>query len=685
MDRSIHFTRIWLLISLLFFSLSGFSQEDCEDVRGKKVDKLLDQADNRKKYELRDRINFLRDAIELEENCLTCHHRLALIFYRRAKSNPTISFKSAEEHFKTIDRVCPEYHSDIPYHLGMIALGREEYKGSLNYFNYFLKFPDDDPTKLSKKYEEQFEEIRSGLKTIEFYGELFENEVPFDPRVVKGVSSQFDEYLPMISPDNELMFYTRKKSVKALGDRVTKVVEEFSFSSRPAYDEIFSSGDALAPPFNLGDNYGGATMSIDNKEMFITVCKPKRLKDGRLFNNCDIMSTRFEKAYSEDIGKEVLMWSDLENLGPNINGDKSWESQPSLSGDGNTLYFATHREGTKTNVEGEPTIDIYHSTRNVDGSWSMAKPILGKINTSANDKAPFMHGDSKTLYFSSDGHQGVGKYDLYFSKLQDDGSWSDPKNLGVPINTEEDEHGMIVSTDGNLAYYASKRQGGKGGLDIYSFELPEAIRPEKVVLLKGEAKDEQGEVISDAIIELNYTESGDVELVEIDQEDGSYFKMINVEKEDVVMTIEKENKAFQARVFTKETAEDRPVAKVEAPLEDVEVGKPYRIDDIYYETASAEIDRGSKLILSAFAKYLQKNRSLKIAIYGHTDDVGQRSDNMELSEERSNGVLQYLRILGVPTSRIIAQGFGPDKPIADNDTEKGKAKNRRTEFVVTGL
>ncbi len=661
-----------------------FAQE-CEDEKGKKVVRLLEQADNRKKYELRQRINFLRDAIEEEPNCLTCHYKLAMIHYRRAKNNANVSYSTAEKHFREIDIRCPEFHSDVPYHLGLIAYAKEEYKKSLNFFNYFLKFPDDDPDRISKKYDQQYEDVKASLKEIGFYAEIFENEVPFNPVLVEGVSSKSDEYLPMISPDNEMMFFTRKVIKTSEFDIVKKSegVEEFTYSKRPEYNAVFDNGSPLDAPFNLGDNYGGSCLSIDNKEMYITVCRPTRVGNQN-YNNCDIMVSRFAKSFNEAEGKEMYQWSDLESVGEHINGKKSWESQPSLSADGNTLYFATHREGNIQNDEGEPSIDIYSSTRTKGGEWSPAKRVEGKMNTKGNDKAPFMHGDSKTLYFSSDGLPGVGGYDLYFSRLNDDGTWSVPKNLGFPINTAEDEHGLIVSTDGNLAYYGSKRQGGKGGWDIYSFELPEAARPEKVVLLKGESKDEEGNAITDARIELKYVDTKEVEQIEI-EEDGSYAKMINVEKQTVVMTIEKENKAFQARVFSKEKANERPVAKIDAPMEDVEVGKPYTIDDIYYETASSDIDPNSKLLLSEFAAYLKKNNSLKIEIRGHTDDVGQRSDNMKLSIDRANKVMQYLKVLGVSTSRMNANGFGPDKPIADNSTKKGKAQNRRTEFVVLSL
>lgn len=658
-----------------------YSQE-CENSSSKKVLKLLSQSEDRKKYDLQERINFLRDAVEIEPECLECRLKLGNIFFKRAQNNPHLSYETAKEHYQAIYEQCRDYHSDVPYHLGIISYGEEEYRKAMEYFDHFLHFPDEDPDRVSKNYDDQYDDVKTSVEDIAFYAELLENEVPFDPQVVKGVSSSFDEYLPMLSPDNELMFYTRRKSIKNKGDIKAREVEEFTMSTRPDVESGFSMGDGMQNPFNQGDNYGGATISANNKEMFITVCKPIRIGNQR-YNNCDIYVSRFEKYFNKAKNKDAYRWTELENLGPVVNTEDGWESQPSLSADGNTLYFATIRKSTIQNDSGEPTIDIYFTERGEEGKWSNARSLGAPINTPGNDKSPFMHGDSKTLYFSSNGLPGVGGYDIYFSRLNNEGKWSEPKNLGVPINTEEDEHGLIVSTDGNYAYYASKQEDGVGGLDIFSFELPEALKPQKVLLVKGKAVDEKGEVAEDAKIQLKYIDSQKIEEIEIDKSDGTYVKMINMEDEDVLMTIEQKDKAFQARIFTKERATESAIQKIETPLQDLEVGKPYKINDIYYETASSEIDPDSKLILAEFAEYLKKNHKLQIAIHGHTDDVGSRDDNMELSIARSKEVMQYLKVLGVPKNRMTAQGFGPDKPIASNDHEEGRAKNRRTEFVIT--
>ncbi len=202
--------------------------------------------------------------------------------------------------------------------------------------------------------------------------------------------------------------------------------------------------------------------------------------------------------------------------------------------------------------------------------------------------------------------------------------------------------------------------------------------------MRGEVKDEQGELVRDAEIMLHFVESKRVERVEIDEEDGTYATIINVDTEPVVMTIEKEGHAFQAQLYTSESAMEVIVEK-DVEIKKVELGKTYTIDDINYATNSAEIDESSKLVLDQFATYLQEHPKLQIAIYGHTDNVGQEADNQTLSTERAFEVMNYLQYKGVPATSITFKGYGPSKPIADNRTEEGRAKNRRTDFIITRL
>jgi outer membrane protein OmpA-like peptidoglycan-associated protein len=375
--------------------------------------------------------------------------------------------------------------------------------------------------------------------------------------------------------------------------------------------------------------------------------------------------------------QQVWEWTGLEDLGPNVNSD-GWESQPSLSADGKTLYFATVREGSRGT-------DIYFSTRDAKGDWSKAQPVPGPINTDGDDKAPFLHSDSRTLYFASKGHQGIGGYDIFFSKQDDAGNWSKPRNIGAPLNTPQDEHGLIVSADGRLAYFASSRSSGAGGLDIYTFQMPVEARPDDVLIVKGEVKNERGEVVRDAKVEITYMDTRQSETLKVDSIDGRYATIVRLKPgADVVMTVKKEGHVFDSRAFTANDTLRGGLASVEMKLERIEVGKTYNVEDINYATGSAEITRSSEYILDELIDFLKENPTVRIEIQGHTDNVGSMEDNMALSNDRAFTVKSYLEAHGIVGSRLASKGYGPTKPIASNDTPGGRARNRRTEFVITG-
>lgn len=667
------------ILILLVFLWGGatVAQEECQPTPNSKAQKLLDKSENKKKYPPSERYQFLKDAIDMDSECAQCYFALGELAFDRARRGDA-SYQVAIGYLETLSERCPNYHSDVYYYLGVSYYAGQDFKNAMVHFTSFVEFPDE-PEKMAKDYDRKYDDVLQILPEVEFYAEFLNNPVPFNPKIVKNVSSEWDEYLPMLSPDNLQVYYTRKMQKKSKGDLYGREVEEFTVSERSAPGEIFDAGKALPPPFNVGDNYGGVSLSLDNREMIITVCRPG--KQG--YNNCDLYSTKYQKEYDDRLGKDVLCWSGLESLGPNVNTEDGWEAQPSLSADGKVLYFASARENSTPDPAGNPTIDLYYSVRGDDGTWGVAKNLGESINTSGNEKSPFMHTDSKTLYFSCNSRPGAGGYDIYYTRQLEDNSWTTPKNIGIPINTAEDEHGLIVSTDGRTAYYASKGIPGARGLDIISFEVPENARPEKIVLVKGEMRDKDGEIVKDAKVELHYAESKRVEKVAVNQVNGDFVAVVNVEKEDVVMTIEKEGHAFEARVYTKESAEENHgLAEVKAEVKKIKLGEPYTIHDIFYSTNSAAIDDKSKLVLEQFANYLNRNKGMKVEIVGHTDNRGDSEMNMLLSHERAFEVKRLLEGAGVTGSRLTYKGYGPTRPVADNSSEEGRARNRRTEFVI---
>jgi len=679
------YSYLFLLIFALFSS-PLYSQDDEEEEEDpacmqvptdKKVLKLYEKGLDRKKYEYKERMRALKDALELDEECSACMWQIAKLTYQRAKANGD-NFDIPRKYYHMIEATCPEFHADVYYNLGVIYYAQKSDCMALDYFEKFLKFPSDDEKRLSRKYATQLEDVEDIKYEVDFYCNYFKDKKPFFPKVVQNVSTATrHEYLPMISADNEILLYTAEFERKFKGDVMTEKVQEFTMSTRPEANVLFGKGVAMPKPFNVGPKYGGATISLNNKELFICSCT----KVAGVFN-CDIFSTKYEMV--EVDGKEKMVWSELKNLGPNINGPDTWEAQPSLSADGKTLYFASARAESI-----QQSIDIYYSEKQDDGTWGKAINCGRPINTIGNDKSPFMHSDSRTLYFVSQCSQerlGAGGYDLFYTHQKEDGSWERPQNIGFPINTEGDEEGIIVSTDGNHAYLSSDGiKGGIGKKDIFYFSLPEEAKPDKVVIMKGKVSTENIEEVKDTKLKVRYESGKVVEQEILIDDEGDYVAVANVGsgKEDVLIEIEKEGKAYESKLIKKEETSKTFIKEQEIEIKEIKKGSKHTINDILFGSNSSEIDDASKLVLKGFANWLNQNPSLKIEIQGHTDDIGKDADNLALSQDRAYSVMEYLSVEGgIKASRIKFKGYGETKPKVPNTSASNRKKNRRTDFLI---
>ncbi len=666
--------RLFILLIILtvgfFRSYAQFEDDFCNDIDDKKLIKSFQKGVQLlNDGKMNDAEVIFAKILDEEPEFTEAWVASAEINYSKYKSSkdPKSQNNYYSRYVKCLESVakqCPSYQDyEVCYTLGKIFFSHDKLDVAKGYLKTYI-----DNGKKGTKY---YTDAESTYHYIEQYLNLIENPVPFEPVVVEGVSSAYDDYLPLISPDGSLALFTKaymKKEVNSIyGDRF---VEEFTVSK--ASDDkglVFSPGEPLPYPFNSGKNQGAASISIDNKTMFITICEFV----SRDYDNCDIyMSTRVGDG-----------WSELKSLGPNINGVKTWESQPSISADGKTLYFASIRESNVGFDPDNPTSDIYYSTKDEKGNWSKAKNLGSKINTPGNEKSPFIHSDSQTLYFSSDGHLGIGGYDIFFSKFRDS-DWTKPVNIGYPINTKNNDLGFVVNTQGTKAYFASNKLNGKGGWDIYAIDLYKEARPEKVFLVKGQLVDDNGYALSDAKLEVKNTRTEEVSEGVVDAETGHYAVAVTAknENDDFLMVVKKEDYSFSSTLIepTEETFE-KPI-EVNFEVKPIEAGKSVQINDIYYATASYEINQKSYAVLNEFAEFLKSNPTVKVEIRGHTDNIGSAQTNITLSNRRAQAVYDYLLSKGVPKANVSYKGYGPNMPIADNKTEAGRAKNRRTEFYI---
>ena len=667
----------WALTALMLCSVDhAWSQAGCVYAPSGKIQKLLDQSFDTKKYETNERIEFLEKALDEDPKCTPCLMRLAEIEFKVAKRGG--SFASAKQHLEQIDELCPNYHSEVYYQLGAMYYADREYEKALAAFEKFLRFPDADPTKFEKDYQKKYGEVEDALKSVKAYADIYKDQPDYKPVKVNGVSSPTDDYLPLISPDGEIMFFTRTIVKQAKGDVAPRTYEHFSWCKRPDILTMFDEGTALPEPFNQGANCGGASITVDNRELIVAMKNPNPKNP----DNIDLFSTKYNLG-TNVAGEKIYQWGALESLGDLVNTPDGFEGQPTLSGDGKTLYFVGVRPECIKDANGNFSHDIFFTRRGKDGSWGKAEMIGGGINTPGQEKGPFMHSDSKTLYFASDGHIGVGKMDLYFCKVQDDGTIKEIKNIGYPINSESDELGIVVTSDGELAYFGARNFQNNKGWDVYEFKMPEKAKPEKVMVVKGQVKTKSGEPPSNAKVEIQYTDSKQKEEVNVNADDGSYAAIVKISKnENVTLSVEGDDIAFNSRVIAKKDDPAPVVTKLNMETREAKADEAFVINDIYYTTNSADIEERSKIILDAFAGYLMKHPTMVIEISGHTDSRGDDNANKALSAERAFEVMKYLVDHGVESKRLSYQGYGESKPVGDNNTDEGRSMNRRTEFVI---
>jgi outer membrane protein OmpA-like peptidoglycan-associated protein len=475
-----------------------------------------------------------------------------------------------------------------------------------------------------------------------------------------NVNSDWDEFLAAITADDENIVFT----VKHPRDNETVCAfclnEEDLYSSTKSPDGTWSPRRQLGPPIKTGYNEGAQCISPDGKYLLYTMC------DADFgIGSCDLY-------WAKRIGER---WSRPRNFGAPVN-TSAWESQPTMASDGMTIYFASSRSG------GYGGMDIWKTTMTAEGEFSIPENLGPAINTPGDDAAPFIHSDGRTLYFASNGRVGMGGYDLYYATLQPDGSWSEPKNMGYPINSPADEINIFINAMGTMAYVASDKDGGFGGLDLYSFELDDQLRPNPVTYIKGHVRDAfTGDPLAARIELIDLNTKQLLTSTTSDVQTGSYLACVHTGG-NILLNVSHPDYPFYSENFQLEKTytELSPFLK-DIALQPTDVGTVVTLKNVFFDFDKTELKPESYVELDKLADYLRTN-SIRIEIGGHTDDQGSDEYNDRLSENRAKSVYDYLVGKGIPAARLQYKGYGKRVPIADNSTEEGRAENRRTEFKI---
>jgi flagellar motor protein MotB len=499
------------------------------------------------------------------------------------------------------------------------------------------------------------------IKNCEFAIAAMKKPVPFNPvSVGSGINTSDDEYWPSITADGQTMMFTRQPNMTNNPGFTGVVQEDFyiSYFSDNAWQKAFNAG----PPLNTILNEGAQSISSNGNYMIFTACN----RPGGM-GNCDLYFSAFTD------GK----WSEPSNLGPPVNTNR-WESTPSISADGRTLYFSSSRPG------GFGGKDIWVSRMDEKNKWTEPVNLGSTINTAGDEMSPFIHFDGKTLYFASDGRVGMGGFDLFVSRLRNDSTWTEPKNLGYPINTCNDEMGLIIESGGQKAYYSCVRDKSMGK-DIYSFNLYEAARPNPVSYMKGKVYDKETGKLLKANYELINLSTGKIIIKNVTDENGNFLVClpsgynygINVSKTGYLFY--SENFMFEGM----HTASEPYIKRI--VLNRVKVGEKMQLSNVFYEIDSWQLKTESITELDNLAALLSENRNLVMEIGGYTDSTGSDQYNLALSEKRALSVVNYLVKKGISSDRLRYKGYGNTSPLGDNVTIEGRKLNRRTEAKIIEL
>jgi len=532
------------------------------------------------------------------------------------------------------------------------------------------------------------------IKNSEFAIHAVKNPVPFKPvNIGSGVNTPDPEYFPTLTVDQSQLLFTRRVS----DSRLRAGAQEDFFVSQ-GDNNYWRVGQPMPKNINTSFNEGAPTYAPDGRTIIFVGCADENRRygaDRRGYGSCDFFVTK-------KIGKK---WMDPINLPGQVN-TANWETQPSLSSDGKTLYFIRGKvrsSGGRNKRNG----NIYVSKLQHDGSWGIAEKLPDNINTPFSESSVLIHPDGKTLYFSSNGHIGMGGYDLYMTQLLPNGEWSTPKNLGYPINTENDENSLLVFADGKLAIFASDRPGGFGGLDLYSFELPKNVRPTKTIYMEGVVFNSVTKAKLKAEFSLKDIETG-VEVVRSssDYKTGEFVVTLPTNKEYALIVNKEGYNPFSVN-FNLTVAEnsDKPY-HIDAPLIPINaLGTEVSLKNVFFDLDSYNLRTKSYVELNNLVDHLNNNPNMKIELQGHTDAQGNAAHNLELSKNRAKAVMNYLITKGIDKSRLDSEGYGESKPatikdkngidvtltetyintLPTNEQKVAHQENRRTIYVVKSL
>lgn len=632
-------------ILLLSFSLlciySSVLSQSRLSTKSKKAAELYYEADNfRVRGQYIQASQLLEEAISKDKNFHEAYFRLATIV--KAQGN----LDTAEKLFLKVIELNEGYNGPSFFELGELYLKQNQYNKAIEYTNKYLAY--------NPRNQKRVEEAKSIVANANFALENLAVQSSFKPKPLSDTVNAFAmQYFPVLSVDGSSLIFTRRLGTTMNHD------EDLVITTKDDNDR-WSYPESISENINSQFNEGTCTLSADGRTLIFTSCYGR---NG--FGSCDLY-------ISEKNGDE---WTVPENMG-NVINSSAWDSQPSLSADGRTLYFISNRQ------HGMGGRDIWYSTKDENNNWTKPKNMGPIINTVKEEVSPFIHPNNKTLYYSTNGLPGFGGFDLFYSNKEGD-HWIKPVNIGSPINNGEDQVSLFISAQGDKGYYSNEDLNSEKKGIIYEFNLAGIHKVEfKSTYIKGvitSAKTKQPLKATIELYDLNKDER--ISLVTSDSVNGEYL-MVLTEGSKYALYVNSKGYLFSSNTFKVDSSNISQSIIKNFELNPIETGAITNLNNIFFDTDSYELKSESITELKKVLKFLMDNPKVKIDITGHTDNVGGSDYNKRLSLNRAKSVASYLFNKGIDTNRVNVAGKGSNEPIAPNDTESNRQLNRRIEFKV---
>jgi hypothetical protein len=476
--------------------------------------------------------------------------------------------------------------------------------------------------------------------------------------IATPVNTPNDEYINYVNTDKDYMMLTRRTVLERSYEAKPVYTEELLYSEHN--DSLWNTPIAVNLPWKQNLDMGSLNLSADGRSMYFTGCYwPIGL------GGCDLY-------VSQILGEK---WLEPKNLGGSIN-TSNWESQPIISSDGKKLYFASKRKG------GKGGSDIWMSIKLKNNSWSPPINLGDSINTSKDEMTPFLHADGRTLFFASTGHPGLGGYDLFISRQDELGRWSLAKNIGFPTNSRFNDINIFMSIDGEQSWISSDRAEGEGNMDIYTFSNYKELLPQKIMYVEGTVVDSLSMKPLKAKIQITNISTYDVVNTTFSDSITGDFLIVVYPGVNYAFNISKKGYLFFSESINIEDSVGLSIIKHQFKLSPFAKGNKLVMNNVFFKFNESELLHASTIELEKLVVVLKQNPDSQIEIVGHTDNIGNKTYNIELSLKRARSVGEYLISKGIKAERLFYVGLGATAPIASNNSDIGRAKNRRTEIIV---